>query len=699
MPAACPPGEHSWRDPALERQPVLLARSHAAAPSGSRLPDGTVRGRDARSPPAAARSEAPTLIRVERHAYGPRVYVLGQRIHEFALGGAVLAVVGAVLLLHLARVTNELALVAGGGAWLVLKDWRDLFPRRRNTSIHSRFAVHRPAGMTLARRPGLPLLAALATLVVAVVNAASALTPNVAWRGRLLLQVEPISALPIFHAIALPASVALGLTALYLHRRRRRALLLAIGLLLVLGVADELKGLDFEEAALSGALALALFRGRRAFDVEHEPLALRASVVPLAWCGLALTVAGAVSVWLAGRTDPSVGLAAREAAALLSWQSGPISLDDAGAPDLVHALVLAALVAASWVLFRPRRPDALTGAAERRRARELVRTYGRDTLATFKLRDDLEYLFSSDRRAFLGYRLAGRVLLVAGDPVGPDDALPALIAEARSYAAAHGLRLGAVGASEAAARRWRQAGLRSLYLGDEAIVDASAFSLAGRPIRKVRQSVSRLSAAGYTASVAAVEGLCADTVAELEEISAQWRGAEPERGFAMSIGSLSDGPAREGVVVVARDREGRTRGWLHFLPSYGRPAMSLALMRREHDTPNGLMEFLVVQAIELLRARGVEELSLNFATFARPLRSPRGRLDLAAARLLGVASRWFQIESLYRFNAKFFPRWEPRYLLYQGPAALPRVGLAALIAEGQLPRALMALFRAGAASA
>ena len=112
--------------------------------------------------------------------------------------------------------------------------------------------------------------------------------------------------------------------------------------------------------------------------------------------------------------------------------------------------------------------------------------------------------------------------------------------------------------------------------------------------------------------------------------------------------------------------------------------------------PNGLMEFLVVRSIELLRERGVDEISLNFAAFARPLRSPRGLLDRIACALLSLASRWFQIESLYRFNAKFFPRWEPRYLLFSSSASLPAVGLAALVVEGQLPRSLSALLRAGA---
>jgi lysyl-tRNA synthetase class 2 len=114
--------------------------------------------------------------------------------------------------------------------------------------------------------------------------------------------------------------------------------------------------------------------------------------------------------------------------------------------------------------------------------------------------------------------------------------------------------------------------------------------------------------------------------------------------------------------------------------------MSLSAMRRDPDTPNGLMEFLVARAVELLRERGVEDVSLNFAAFNRLLQSPAHAGERFLGRLIALANPYFQIESLYRFNAKFFPRWEPRYLVYERTLALPRVGLAVMFAEGQLPK-------------
>jgi lysyl-tRNA synthetase class 2 len=249
-----------------------------------------------------------------------------------------------------------------------------------------------------------------------------------------------------------------------------------------------------------------------------------------------------------------------------------------------------------------------------------------------------------------------------------------------------GLRIAALGASDDLLAVYRQAGLRSIYLGDEAIVDTRSFSLEGRSIRKVRQSVSRAETAGYRAELLDPDRLDGRTIEELEWVSERWRDGAAERGFAMAMDSAWGAHHAGAAIVAARDGEGRIRAFVHFVPAYGRSAMSLSFMRRDRDTPNGLMEFVVVRSIELLGDRGVEELSLNFAAFARWLSSPAGRVERALGWTVSLANPYFQIESLLRFNAKFGPRWEPRYLVYERRRLLPRVGLAALRIEGQLPR-------------
>lgn len=585
---------------------------------------------------------------------------------------------------------SEVALVLAG--WMILKDWRDIVPSRlRDTGswrlgIHSRFAPLR----ALRYADGLPTLAGAVTFAVGIVNLLSALTPNIAWRHHALLQFEPVRAIPLFHTLAVPASVALIVTSFYLRACRRRAWQVSLVLLVALGILDLVKGLDFEEAALSWTGAALLYWGRESFVVLHARLSWRSPLFLAAGAFLACAVLSGGVVWLASGRSADPVQVTRNVLDLFGWTHGSIAFQDefAWLPLAVGAAGIAAIVVAGHVFFRPLpAPDTLPSKGARDAAFELVRTHGSDTLAFFKLRRDLQYLFDDDRRAFLGYRVEGRVLLVAGDPVGPVDALPNLVRDTCAFAEVRGLEPAVLGASSSLVPVWRDAGLRALYVGEEAIVETGRFSLEGRAIRKVRQSVNRLAKAGYTAEAAELAALDDETLAHLERVSRLWRAGGAERGFSMAMDSLDGEHQDESVVVIARDETGTPRGFLHFVPSFGRPAVSLSFMRRERDTPNGLTEFLVVRAVELLRERGVDEISLNFSAFGRLLEHPTGRFERRLGKIVSLGTRYFQTESLYRFNAKFSPRWEPRYLMYARILGLPRVGLAAMTAEGQLRRA------------
>jgi lysyl-tRNA synthetase class 2 len=525
-----------------------------------------------------------------------------------------------------------------------------------------------------------------------LVNAGSALTPNEHSRMQLLLELVPREVPVAAHALALSAGVSLTILGIYLIRRRRRAWALAVAVLVLAGALNLLKGLDAEEALACWGLAALLVWGRDAFTVVHEdsdwraPLLRGAAILGGVFVASIATLL-AVSHWGTPGLNPERTLS--ELAAALTLSPGPVHYRDhfEWVPGALVVLWTGGLATVAWQLFRPLAgPRGLPPGELRPLAQELVASHGADTLSFFKLRTDKHHFFDRSHRAFVGYRIETGVLLVSGDPVGPAEAVPGLLRDLCGFAEARGLALGVVGASEEFAELARGAGLGSFYIGDEAIVELASFSLEGRAIRKLRQAVTRVRKAGYTVALQPMGELAEAELRELEEVSDRWRGEEPERGFSMAIDSLRGDHLDESLVVVARDAEGEVRGFLHFAPCSGRPAVSLGLMRRERDTVNGLTEYLVVSAIEMLRERGVEEMSLNFAAFARWLRSPSGLVERTLGRVVTLANPFFQIESLYRFNAKFSPRWQPRYLLYErGPLGFARTGLAAMFAEGQLP--------------
>ena len=101
----------------------------------------------------------------------------------------------------------------------------------------------------------------------------------------------------------------------------------------------------------------------------------------------------------------------------------------------------------------------------------------------------------------------------------------------------------------------RKLGLRVLRIGDEAVVDAQTFSLEGRSIRKVRQSIARVKRHGWRVEVVDDREVSAALERELAEAEADWRSRQRRLiGFAMTLGRLAGADERDGgVYVLGRD--------------------------------------------------------------------------------------------------------------------------------------------------
>ncbi len=546
------------------------------------------------------------------------------------------------------------------------------------------------------RHVWVPRIAGLLTALIGVINIASAVTPEFRGRVMTLTQVVPR---PLAHAAA-ALTVVTGLLLLMLahglRRRKRRAWLGVVALLSSSVVLPIVKGRDVEEALVAAALLAALVWFRDDFYAVGDPRtrwrALGTFVVLL----VADVLIGFAVIQLRLRhAFPPHPLSAQFEHIVLGLVgvSGPLRFYGDRASDVIAftlgTLGIFTLVTVVYLALRPYEPTPTLGHDDETRMRELLaRQGGRDSLGYFALRRDKNVIWSPTGKACIGYRVVSGVMLASGDPIGDPEAWPGAIAEFLAEADRHAWVPAVMGCGELGGEVWtREADLEALELGDEAIVEVGEFTLEGRAMRNVRQMVSRVERNGYTAQVRRVADMPPEEIMVTRRQSAAWRGAETERGFSMALGRFGDPSDSECVAVTAYDGSGALRAVLHFVP-WGPDGLSLDLMRRDRSADPGLNEFMIVAALRAASGLGVKRLSLNFAVFRSALergeRLGAGPVIRTWRGLLVFASRWFQIESLYRFNAKFRPIWEPRFICYPGVADLPRIAIAALEAEAFL---------------
>jgi lysyl-tRNA synthetase class 2 len=357
---------------------------------------------------------------------------------------------------------------------------------------------------------------------------------------------------------------------------------------------------------------------------------------------------------------------------------------------LVHALELSILLAAglSALALRSLMRAASGGRGhteeEDRAARAILARHAEDSLSPFTLRADKALHFAAG--GFLAYRVIGETAVVSADPIAPEGRAGDVLGSFLELAHRRGWQVTLWGAGREHLASYRQLGMRALCVGEEAFVDPSRFTLSGRPVRKLRQSVMRVRRRGW--EITALEGRALEPAleAELARLEARWRAQRSSMiGFAMGMGEEEPEIAADDLFVLGRSPEGQLGAVMRFAAYRGR--LSLDTMRRVGDTPNGLNEAMICRALEVAREQAVSEVSLNYAGLAHLVRRRQsgGRPGLGGRLAMALLGHRFQMERLVRFNEKFAPEWRPRHLVYESRLALPRSVLRVLQAEGYVP--------------
>ncbi|MFF2652447.1 phosphatidylglycerol lysyltransferase domain-containing protein [Streptomyces sp. NPDC058045] len=562
------------------------------------------------------------------------------------------------------------------------------------------------------RPSAVPAFAARAGTLVGLLDIAAGVFPRFRHsRMHTLAEVLPGALGPFAAALSLSAGVLLLLLAHGLRRRKRRAWRAAV-LLLPAGAVSQFA---YRHSVLGVVISLALFtllvRHRGEFAALPDPRSRWRALTNFLLTGSGSVLLGLLVVSAhPSRTVGDPGLYDRLAHVLygLFGLEGPV--DYTGNTSFTVAFSLGALglltaLTTSYLALRPEHPAARLTEDDEARLRALLAKHGRrDSLGHFALRRDKGAVFSPSGKAAVCYRVVSGVMLASGDPIGDVEAWPGAIERFMDEATAHSWTPAVMGCSETGGEVWtRETGLDALEIGDEAIVDTAGFSLSGRAMRNVRQMVTRIERAGYQTRVRRVSELDEQELDCIRQASDDWRGTGTERGFSMALGRIGD-PADGDCLIATAHRadpdepgpHGDLKAVLHFVP-WGEDGVSLDLMRRDRAADPGLNELLIVAALREAPGLGISRVSLNFAMFraalARGEKIGAGPVLRAWRALLVFLSRWFQIESLYRFNAKFRPRWEPRFVVYRTSRDLPRIGLAALRAEGFVQLGLPAALR------
>jgi lysylphosphatidylglycerol synthetase-like protein (DUF2156 family) len=521
-------------------------------------------------------------------------------------------------------------------------------------------------------------IAATALFVAGLIDLLSAVTTPVHHHIRLISQYVPIEVTQAAGALVAISGIGMIMLARGVLKGQRRSWLVAVGLLVASLVLHIIHAADVITLVVCAGVLIFLIIQRERFRAQAEQGTVRSAFLTLAVGGITATVGATLAVEFAGRVHhhhlpawPQVLLGSAERLIGIGDVHFPAHINHFAASTLL-AVGITLIVVSLYLLTRPvvdRRLSTGRAAVGRRaaeiRARDIVRRHGTGSLDYFALRDDKQWFFHRD--SMVAYAVFGGVCLVSPDPIGPFTERAHVWDAFRRYVDRNGWGLGVMAASEAWLPTYQASGMRFLYIGDEAVVDPRVFSLDGGKMKGLRQAVNRVARYGYTVRFLDPARLSPEDAARMVELMNKSRRGEQERGFSMMLGRLFDTRDTGLLLTLVEGPDGAPVAMCQFVPSTAIGGYSLDLMRRDpSEHPNGLLDFALCSTIAHLKERGMKGLSLNFAAMRSVLEGESGdgltqRVERwALHRLSGI----LQIETLWRFNAKYEPTWLPRYIVF-----------------------------------
>jgi phosphatidylglycerol lysyltransferase len=219
---------------------------------------------------------------------------------------------------------------------------------------------------------------------------------------------------------------------------------------------------------------------------------------------------------------------------------------------------------------------------------------------------------------------------------------------------------------------------KSLFLGQEGVVDLSAFTLEGGDRKSLRNALNKIKDQGYTSHIHTPpikDGL----IQKLRAVSDEWLKATGREEITFSQGVFSEQEIKQQTVITVENSEEKIIAFLNIIPDYGRNEGTYDLMRKTADAPNGIMDYLLVELFRYFKSEGIQYVNIGMAPLSG-LDEPQNLTERSMKFAYEKIRSFSHYKGQREYKDKFRPSWYNKYLIYDNdydllsvPAVLRRI--------------------------
>jgi phosphatidylglycerol lysyltransferase len=352
------------------------------------------------------------------------------------------------------------------------------------------------------------------------------------------------------------------------------------------------------------------------------------------------------------------------------------------AKDFLISINVSGFVAFSFLFYTIIRPyfvKETTTPEEFDKAKQLVEKYGNSGLDYFKIYYDKLIFAPENLNSFIAYRTAGNFAVALENPVAgnPED-LKQCVLLFDKFCFENGLKNIFYRVPEESLPVYAETSKKSLFLGQEAIVDLNTFTLEGGKNKALRNAINKVVDEGYKSSVH-LPPIKDGILQKLKAVSDEWLISTKRDEIIFSQGMFRWNELKNQTIITVENPEEKVIAFLNIIPDFAGEEGTYDLIRKTGDSPHGVMDFLIVELFKYMKSQNYLKVNLGFAPMSG-IDDPHTFSERTIKFAYEKIRSFSHFKGSRNFKDKFFPAWYNKYLIYtqdydlmQVPAALTKV--------------------------
>ena len=516
------------------------------------------------------------------------------------------------------------------------------------------------------------IMPAALLFLLGVVNIISVLTPAISERMHVLRNYLPTEAIHASNYFILASGLLLLVTAAFMLKGLRSAWWVAMLLSLGSLVGHLTKAIDYEEAIIALVVMLSLFSTRKEYIVRSNPRLLGIGIQTAFISMAAVIIFGITGFYFLDVRYFNIDFNLAQ-----SIKYTLLNFFLVGSPDLVHGskftryfidtIQISGFFSMGFLVYTLIAPYVWKPEpeqAELEKARMLAATNGKSAMDFFKLYHDKLLFFNEAQNAFISYRVSGNFAVILEDPVaGDEDTMKQIIVEFDKFCKDNGLKNISYRVPAESLPVYKSLGKKSLYIGQEAVVDITRFTLSGSDKKSMRNALNKVTERGFTARVIEPplrEGL----IQKLKAVSDEWLMETEREELVFSQGMFNWKEIKNQCVIVVENAEEKVIAFLNIIPDYAPDEGTYDLIRKTNDAPNGVMDFMLIELFNYFKRQNIHFVNLGFAPLSG-IEIPEDITERSMKFAFERIKSFSHYKGLREYKDKFGPEWHDKYLVYE----------------------------------